>query len=134
MLNTFKKYSPTIPHLAIVHAKCVIINMEMTFLVRVRITKQEGKHNIFPVLENLNGSFAVLPSSLSRNKDFCHLEPLLYHDREGRLFEMRKFVPYVLVLVFTCSEQRILISKITMCECNMLLSIQHIGFDFIHSK
>ena len=92
MVNTFKKYSPTIPHSAIVHAKCVIINMEMSFLVRVSIlNKEKDGQAFFPVLENLNGSFAVLPSSFSRNKDFCRFEPRLYDNRENSLFEMRKF-------------------------------------------
>ena len=99
LVNTFKKYAPTIPHLAIVHAKCVIINMEMSFLIRVKIV--QDTHNFFPVLENLNGSFAVLPSSLSRNKDFCHFETRVYDNRDNSLFEMRKFTWLVGFNLFT---------------------------------
>ena len=92
LVNTFKKYAPTIPHSAIVQAKCVILNMEMSYLIRIKIVNKKQDGHTFPILENLNGSFAVLPSSLSRNKDFCHFEPRVYDNRENSLFEMRKYI------------------------------------------
>jgi len=62
----------------------------MSTFVGIRNDKGKDGSDIFPVLENFNGTFAINPSSLTENKDFCLMEPRLYDESGSIIFELRK--------------------------------------------
>jgi len=99
LVRSLKQFAPNIPHSATVYARCKLLNIVMSGLVGIRIDKGNQINSVFPVLEKLNGSFTVLPNSLSEKKDYCLFEPRLRDENGNILFEMRKSLLFDRVIV-----------------------------------
>jgi len=84
LVVNLKQYAVHIPHSVTIHASCKVLNLEMSGFLGIRIHKGKNGRGIFPQVEKLKGSFGVLSSSVSVNKDFCLIEPQLY-DETGRI-------------------------------------------------
>ena len=86
-----KKYAVYVPHSAKIDVQCKIVSLKLSGLVNVRIDKENDGRDIIPTVEDLKGSFSVLPSSLADTKTFCVLEAGLYDETGSIIYEMRKF-------------------------------------------
>jgi len=57
--------------------------------MRIRIHR-DSSGKMFPILDKLNGSFAIRPSSLKEHNDYCLMEPQLYDETGITVLETRK--------------------------------------------
>jgi len=94
-VHSLKKYSVDIPHSAKVYASCKILNLDMSSFVGVRIDRGKDKRSINLVLEKLNGSFSVQPSSLPGGNDFCLIDSQLYDETGEVLYKLRKYKNFI---------------------------------------
>ena len=88
---SMKKYAVYIPHSAKIDVQCKMLSLKLSGLVNVRIDKGNDGRDIFPTVEDLKGSFSVLPNSVADTKIFCIIEGGLYDETGNIIYEMRKF-------------------------------------------
>jgi len=98
-IRYMKQYALSIPRSASILTKCKVFSLDMTSYVGIKIDKGKSGKDFFPKLEKLNGTYAVQPSSLSKTKDFCFIEPRLYDQTGKILYEMCKFDSFVIFYI-----------------------------------
>ena len=86
--KNMNKYDQYLPHSANIRIECKIFNLDMSAYVGINIYKTKDRNKIYPKLQKLNGSFAVLSGSSIRINDLCRIEPLLYDEAGKLLLEM----------------------------------------------
>jgi len=91
---SLKQHALHIPHSTTVHANCKVFNIDMSGFINVKIDKGVNGKSIFPFVEVLKGSLAVLPRSISINENFCLMETKLYDKNGYILHDKRKFAIY----------------------------------------
>ena len=88
--KNMNKYAQYLPHSANIRIQCTMFNLDMSAYLGINIYKKKDRNNIYPKLQQLNSSFAVLSGSSIRTNDLCRIEPLLYDEAGKLLLEMRK--------------------------------------------
>ena len=90
-VHSMRKHAIHIPHSAKINAQCRILNLKLSGFVKVGINKEKDGRDIFPIVEELKGSFAVLPSSLTATETICVIEAGLYDETGNIIYEKREF-------------------------------------------
>ena len=88
--RNIKLYAQYLPHSASIKIRCKILSLDMSAYIGITMTQGKDGKNIYPRLQKLNSTFAVLTSSSLKKYDVCHIEPLMYNEAGNLVFEMRK--------------------------------------------
>ena len=90
LVLNLKHYRHQLPKSATLFTRCKILSLDARGYIGIAINKGYDRSGVFPVIQKLNSSFSVLPTSLSGTKDFCLIEPRLYDENGKILFEKCK--------------------------------------------